>query len=189
MASVARWCCCGGCTPTTNPCSDCSDVTPASYSVTLSGISFCPACTLYGNFAGYMTFSENAGFSINDTFTVVQQGPPIPCTYVATVANAVNLKQYNTSDCSDTPISRDYNFRVVLRHSPGNQWELIAQVFNAPHELSFYGLEDIGDDGAGNFLCATVPAFTNQCTTCANTDVVGYGESIATGGTATVVCV
>jgi len=183
--------CCRGCA-VGNSCSLCTDVTPSSVNVLVSGLTICPPCTTVS--LGYATITENVGFSVNDIFTLPQRGSGLlACQYLLKVPNAVSFTVYSDAACTTVSSSGNSALQILFRSTSLSQvdhWELNVQFTDIPGaSYLMYDVQPIIVDGMGNKLCSTFPVLSNQLTTCGNVDIVGFGASIGTGGGATVSCV
>jgi hypothetical protein len=192
MASVARYCCCGdsGCVADSDTCSTCTDITPAQYIVTFSGVTICGCLNLSpdvsvqytaGSLSGSFTVShKNALFS--DALCVWEVAGP-------TVETAIYSSSDGSCGAGKSIISNAATTIRLTRNA--TTWDL--QVFNGTVDL--FCDQQTADADDGDQLCATVPAFTNDLTANCGTSSPGTcafnpGSLIgATGGAATVVCV
>jgi hypothetical protein len=177
--------CDAGCTASGTSCTHCDDTTPSQYTVTLSGVNLCSCSVAHDS--GYVSTSWTGADVLNAAHTLTQD---TSCTWTTTLStDVINFIYSFNSDCSSPFIDDDMDIEIVLTRS-GTQWTL--DVYGSTSDMAlFYDVQTADVDGA-NQLCATVPSFTNDLTSCGE-DASGAGSTGAyggaTSGTATVVCV
>ncbi|NBQ49123.1 MAG: hypothetical protein EBY40_00235 [Marivivens sp.] len=162
---------CGGCTAAGTSCARCDDVTPAEYQVTFSGLTLC-SCSAFDS-----EYTWTAGDVFNTVHTLAGGGSG--CAWTKTLTNAVTQKSYDGSGCTGSVTSTNtWDIRIELNLLDGDTWQLAAYLLPIDDQI-FRDTQTADTDGGGNTLCATVPSFTNEISSC----------PVPGGGSATVVCV
>lgn len=183
MASVARWCCCGGdCVAADTTCEHCDDVTPEEYTVVFSSVSLCE-CFFY--VADDVSILYLAGFDLNGSHTLTHDDG---CGWSVRYTDKIRYQAYTDDTCTTEGESVDYDVEISLSRS-ATEWTLTASVENGGFvAYLFYDIQTADVDGEDQ-LCATAPSFTSDLTTCGEEEGPALSDVFATGGTATVACV
>ena len=195
MASVARYCCCGG----GDPCEKCDDSTPDQYTVTLAGINLCTNCVpLSGTFADRKTSyaSGKSSADLNTSHTLDSGGAG--CFWSKTITDLIDTEddpeRRNGDTCTDfTAVTRDIVITLTLDGASGWRLRVRQSGGASPEVLIFWDIQPSVVLG-GAYECAEVPSFVNDA------GVVGdcgdeptglidgiIGHVAAYGGTASVV--
>ena len=198
MASVARYCCCGGvCAEGTLDCSNCDDGRPPlTFRVTFSGINLC-GCHLQddaGNDANYTPNSSiNGSFDLTQTLACQWRGVPAE----TPTATFKNYPDTSNGSCGGTanPDLSGLGILVYLTRT-ATTWQLEVFSVQPTFSMTLFSDEQNSDTSGADQLCQSITAtFSNDFTgsgDCGSTQnntagfptrVVGYG------GTATLVCV
>jgi len=179
---------CCGCTPSAASCTHCYDVTPSQYQVTFSGVTDCGCHN--GVDVDYRQITYNT--NLNDTFTLSQGSAA--CQWSITLTNAITSQDYSSdATCTTTygpPVDSDI---IITLTKLGTTWTLTVQNDFGRRYTFFSDTQTATIDGAGDQVCATVPAFANDYKSdgtgtheCGDRD--GAINVAAEDGTATVVC-
>ena len=193
MPSVARYCCCG-CAASATPCSVCSDYTPQTLVVTLSGVSLCTVCNM-----GFNSLEWAPGYSdatINATHTITQISPTSsPCQWsnISTgyANNSIRRRTHANADCTGASnIAATGGFAVSIQRVTG-LWRLQLLLRGLgggfDNDIIFYDEQPETDVG----ICGEFPAlFTNDNVTCYTPGPGPFPPTVVgTGGTATLTCI
>lgn len=188
MPSVARYCCCG-CVEGSS-CVACTDISPAQYKATFSGVSLCAGCdnSSVGTVSSFK-YRWATGFSnasINTTHTLGQTG----CQWFTSLTNAMIVDAWPAAGCVGAPLSSTtVNVDIALDRLLST-WRLFIQIGSGSGAQDKRIFDDTSPEvSAGE--CATVPSFSNSPSACFSTFTIGITTYtlVGSGGSATVVCV
>ena len=179
MASVARYCCCGGCVAG-NACSNCGDDAPGTILVTFSSVTLC-SCHAAGS--RWLTVTG----TINDQFTLTQDAGD-PCVWKTSTLGGPYLTRnyYINSSCTSLDISVPDHYNITLTKGATDWTILVHHGSSGDERVVFYGQATALTDG-GNQLCQSYPSLSNQGSSC-GAIYSSPDKWIATGGSATLVC-
>ena len=169
--------CCGECAPGA-ACGTCTN-TPAQYTVTFNSVSLCSSCLASPPYPtnDSAEVSWAAGDVLNASHTLTQTVGD-ECEWTLALSNAIHIDLFWDNACASPDVDYDEDVKITLTRTTT---EYTLTVEDLSGGVLFTDTQTANTDGDGNQLCATVPTFTNDQTSC--------GTPVATGGTATVVCV
>lgn len=177
--------CCESCSSSSTSCSSCDDITPSQYEVLFSGVSLC-LCqpTDLGDW-----WSITSTIDINDTH-ILTQNVGSPCSWQVIYSNAVTLTTYADSGCTTVNNSDTGDMTINLTRS-ATTWSLSATTIVQPSFPLINGILFIHNNVTAQTndvgqICSTVPSFINSNNSCFPSPLAS--TPVATGGSATVVC-
>lgn len=176
MASIARYCCCKGCTPTANPeCANCTDVTPASYTVTLSGLQVCTDCFYSIAADAFVIVNTSTTTTLNASHTLTHISGS--CQWSKSFPLGYEFDQYSDGACTSFVGAGSAAMSVSLIKIASDEWRLsVGALGDTLFTATFTG------NGAG--ICSSLPSSTNEIVL-ADCDDDGTGVY---GGAATITC-
>lgn len=162
----------------TKPCQYCSDNTPKTVTITLSGLTLVASCCRSG---GVMNSTDNvsAVSDVNDEYSV-SHTLANPCRWLLAVSNTISWDDYDGNQiCSGTPDAASASTFTIQYDANVDKVTLkIYCSYNGYTYCLFYG------EAAQN---ACRSATINNILTCPDgSSANGCGRVLATGGTATV---
>ncbi|MCP4410911.1 MAG: hypothetical protein GY807_24860 [Gammaproteobacteria bacterium] len=175
MVEVPSDCCCVG-----TPCSECSGSTPASVSVTFSGLSLCTGCQA-GSFGTYYRIT---GLTVpTGPYTVPQSIPGIdPCHFQYSEAVSGTYEIFgDVADCPDTP-SNSWDvtaMNIIVRFEVGTLSVSGYYTGSFSGQIDFYKSQESRPG-----TCAGPWSETNTIVAC---DFTASPIEMGYGGTASVV--
>lgn len=196
MASIARYCCCGGCPgalpgePGANL--DCDDITPETYTATFSGVSLCTGCDNDDN-TGFKTgnIAYQNGFDINGSHTLTRGAGGGDWGLV--IPNAITATSYTDAGCTTVQSGPETGSITIRLLRLETEWslqvfaEIIAEWADAG---TIFGNDGVTANTSGMLqLCETVPLFANELGpgTCGD-NTKWNGPYIGFNGSATITC-
>ncbi len=198
MANTAIYCCCGpDCEEALVPDPYCDDLTPATMELTVSLVSICESCAEIstGNWTKVVSGTINGVHTLTST-------TPLLTDWGVEYTDLFVVGSYGSeSDCNDDTGS-EYDADVTIKlWKHATTWQLQIRAIldlgggTTTDALIFCGSVTATTDG-GDQVCASMPSMGNDLSTCANLgfetncpDSSADAFAIATGGTATAVCV
>lgn len=167
--------------PVGNTCTYCGIgvPTPRYVEVTISGITVCTSCFIWGEFS----FKWTHNWTPSGTW-VVPQRSGFPCAWQKIVAvNGVTLDAYNNPDCTDLHSTQDLDvYLFVARPSSGGGIDIFLYVQNVAWPGSgsagYFGAYNEPEDSG----CLNVEGVANVLANCTSPTPVNLGY----GGTATL---